>query len=773
MNTLLEKSRVTASAQLERLVLIIRGAVQGVGFRPFVFRLAKDEGLSGWIRNSTEGIQLEVEGSSLSLQNFLRRIQAEAPQQAVIQKLETYYQSPAGYTGFRIEESRELGQKSVLVQADIATCPQCLQEIFDPTDRRFRYPFTNCTLCGPRYSIVLSLPYDRASTTMRQFPMCERCQKEFEDPQNRRFHAQPNTCPQCGPQLELWNQRGGIIAVANDALLQTADFIRQGGIVAIKGIGGFQLLVDASNEEAVTHLRQRKRREQKPFALMYPSLVVVENHCRVSLVERKLLCSSESPIVLLERKSGRGIPIASSVAPGNPYLGIMLPYSPLHYLLMTELNFPVVATSGNRSDEPICTDEREAVDRLAGIADYFLVHNRPIARHVDDSIVRVIADREMVIRRARGYAPLPIESKLPLKSAIAFGAHLKNTVALSLDSNVIISQHIGDLETRQAQEAFQLESSSLFNLYDCKPEKVVCDLHPDYHSSQAAEETGIPVVHVQHHLAHVLSCLADNSIEPPILGIVWDGTGLGTDGKVWGGEFIKVNHKTWQRWAHFRYFSLPGGDSAVKEPRRSALGILYDICGDEIFKRTDLPSLYAFTEIQRLNLHKMLSNNVNCPLTSSVGRLFDGVASILDIRQVNTFEGQAAMDIEFLAMKSETKEAYPTLVHQGKSKIVIDWEAPFREVLKNLNQSVPKERIAAKFHNFLANTTLEIAKMANIKNVALTGGCFQNKLLNELITTLLEREGFIVFQHHQVPPNDGGISLGQIVAAAMNLTEEG
>jgi hydrogenase maturation protein HypF len=526
---------------MKRIKIKIQGAVQGVGFRPFIYRLAAELQLKGWVINSSQGVFIEAEGNLPELESFLVRIYKEKPPQAFIQSLEHSLLDPAGYRKFEIRQSEETGKKTALVLPDIATCPDCLREIFDPGDRRYYYPFTNCTNCGPRFSIIEALPYDRLNTTMKKFPMCERCRSEYENPADRRFHAQPNACPDCGPQLEFWDNAGNVIASRQDALLSSVQVIREGKIVAIKGLGGFHLMVDAANPEAVQRLRLRKRREEKPFALMFPSLEDIKQHCFVSNLEERLLLSAESPIVLLQRRQQSQIrnpksEIAEGVVPGNPYLGVLLPYTPLHYILMDELGFPVVATSGNISDEPICFEEHEALKRLGDIADFFMVHNRPIIRHVDDSIARIMAGRELIIRRARGYAPLPITLKNSLPPTLAVGAHLKNTVAMAVKNQVFISQHIGDLETEASYRAFREVIDSFSRLYETEPVSVVCDGHPDYLSTQYARERGLPLTTVQHHYAHILSCMAENELEPPVLGISWDGTGYGSDGTIWGGR---------------------------------------------------------------------------------------------------------------------------------------------------------------------------------------------------------------------------------------------
>jgi len=643
----------------KRLRITIRGAVQGVGFRPFVYRLAIDMGLAGWVLNSSQGVFIEVEGSQRTLDAFLLRVEKEKPPRSFIQSLEYSFLDPVGYAAFEIHHSDGSGEKTALVLPDIATCPDCLREVFDPADRRYHYPFTNCTNCGPRFSIIEALPYDRPNTTMKSFVMCNECQAEYENPLDRRFHAQPNACPACGPHLELWDGAGKVLASHREALLIATGAIRQGAIVAVKGLGGFHLMADARNEEAVQRLRQRKHREEKPFALMFPTLESVKEQCEVSELEERLLCSPESPIVLLRRQhSALRTPhsaLSPAVAPGNPYLGIMLPYTPLHHLLMAELGFPVVATSGNRSDEPICTDEHEALQRLGEIAEDFLVHDRPIARHVDDSIVRIMMGRELVLRRARGYAPLPISLKQSMPPLLAVGAHLKNTVATSVEREVFVSQHIGDLETAQAFDAFRKVITSFKQLYDLHPTAVACDAHPDYLSTQYAGQNGLPVVRVQHHYAHVLSCMAENELDGSLLGVSWDGTGYGLDGTIWGGEFLQVTEPSFLRVGHFRTFRLPGGEKAIKQPRRTAIGLLYEIFGDALFDTEELAPVRAFSSRDLEILQGVLKKRINAPVTSSAGRLFDVVASLVGLRQEVRFEGQAAMELEFALDGIETE----------------------------------------------------------------------------------------------------------------------
>ena len=821
------------SARTFRLKVVIRGAVQGVGFRPFVYRLATELSLPGWVSNTPQGVFMEVEGPKRKLDDFLLRLEREKPPRSFLQSLEFSFLDPVGFTSFEIRRSDEAGVKTALVLPDIGTCPDCLQEIFDPDDRRYLYPFTNCTNCGPRFSIIEALPYDRSNTSMKEFEMCPACRREYEDPLNRRFHAQPNACPLCGPHIELWSERGEFLLRDYAAIVGAAEALRSGKIVALKGLGGFQFLVDARDEEAVARLRRRKHREEKPFALMFPSLKAVQAECVVVELENRLLQSPESPIVLLQRqtaigkrqsppkaparlisrrRSGGDAPqaqtIAASVAPHNPYLGVMLPYTPLHHILMREIGFPVVATSGNLSDEPICTDEHEATGRLKGIPDLFLVHDRPIVRHMDDSIVRVIMGRELVLRRARGYAPLPIHVKLPMEPPVlAVGAHLKNTVAITAGDNVFISQHIGDLETQQSLEAFRNVTKDLQALYDVKPGLVACDLHPDYISSRDARKLAADVVEVQHHYAHVMACMAENQLEGEVLGVSWDGTGFGLDGTIWGGEFLAINEESFERVATFRRFPLPGGEQAIKEPRRSALGLLFEEFRDNVFKERGLLPQDLFSASELDILRRMLHSNLNSPLTSSVGRLFDSVASIVGLRQRVTFEGQAAMELEFAMAGQSSDEAYgfaissvpssrdeseranrqsppkaparlisrrrsggdaplPQTIGNQQSLLVVDWSPAIRGILEDVQRSIPVPLISSKFHNMLAEAVAEVARRIGLKQVVLSGGCFQNKYLTERMIQRLEASGFRPYWHQRVPPNDGGISLGQVFAVA-------
>lgn len=756
----------------ERLRLAVRGAVQGVGFRPFAYRLAGELRLDGWVRNSTMGVVIEVEGRRQDLDAFRSRLAGERPPRAAIHGLEASWLDPAGHSGFQILDSLRDGAIAPLVLPDIALCDDCGREIRDPANRRFRYPFTNCTNCGPRFSIIHAMPYDRAHTSMHRFTMCLECQREYHDPGDRRFHAQPNACPRCGPHLAAWDATGRRFASHDDALRAIVSAIRGGAIVAVKGLGGFHLVTDAANEAAVRRLRERKHREEKPFAVMFPDLATLDRQCLVTEPERRLLTSAEAPIVLLARRHDAGPGLAPAVAPGNPNLGVMLPYTPLHALLLADFGAPVVATSGNRADEPICTDEHEAVGRLGAIADMFLVHDRPIVRHVDDSIVRVVLERELVLRRARGYAPLPVSIGVTAPPLLAVGGHLKNTVALAAGTEVIVSQHIGDLESAEASAAFVQVMGDLQHLYGITPVEVVADRHPDYRSTRHAASLGLPVTHIQHHVAHVAACMAENQLDGRALGVAWDGTGYGLDGTVWGGEFFAVSPASFTRIACLRPFQLPGGDRAIKEPRRSALGALHAMAR-ETPAAVPPATAAAFTAGESLLLIEAMGRGLNAPVTTSAGRLFDALASLAGLRQRSSFEGQAAMDLEF-AIEPGISDAYPfALTERGHlfsvgtwqaPRLVIDWAPMVRAVVDDAARGLAAGIIAARAHNTMVEMIVATAEAVNETAVVLSGGCFQNRYLLEHTVTRLRRAGFRPYWHQRLPPNDGGIALGQIAA---------
>jgi hydrogenase maturation protein HypF len=785
----------------------IRGTVQGVGFRPWIYRLAHQLHLKGFVRNTSQGAAIEIEGPKKDVENFTHRMRTELPAHCVITSCLSTNILPKGFHQFEILSSQDEDRHEAIVLPDIATCPECIKEIFNKHDRRYLYPFTNCTHCGPRYSIIESLPYDRLNTSMKKFKMCKKCQKEYDAPLNRRFHAQPNACPLCGPKVSLWDGQGDLIASPLETLPAAAELIKRGAIVAVKSLGGFYLMTDALNDAAVVKLRQRKHRPHKPLALMLPSLRMASQYCQIDPLEAELLQSSQAPIVLLRklqssmsfhndqnmsfphlqlsfphpqlsfphpqlsfpRKRESIQRISDQVAPDNPYLGCMLPSMPLLHILLKMLNRPIVATSGNLSEEPICIDNAEALKRLKGIADFFLVHDRSIVRHVDDSIVQVVCNEPSILRRARGYAPLPIDIGKDCNGILATGAHQKNTVALGLGSSVIISQHIGDLDNNISCVTFEETISSLKSIYDAPITAVVCDYHPDYSSSRYSQTLMDDVLKVQHHHAHVASCMAERGIQSEVLGIAWDGTGYGHDGTIWGGEFLLTDLLNCRRFAHLNLFALPGGEQAIKEPRRSALGLLFSLCDGHWEEYNDLPCVKAFNSQELHIIQQMIKQKINSPLTSSMGRLFDGIASLIGLCHHVSFEGQAAMALEYqISDKYILDPYYFDIVPKDYKNNVrsIDWTSIIKGVIEDLRAGRDAMVISTRFHLTLIKMIIDMAYQANKSDIVLTGGCFQNKWLIENAVRCLKQEGFNPYWNTQVPANDGGISLGQMFVAA-------
>ena len=780
-----------------RVRVDMEGTVQGVGFRPFVYRLARELELTGWVRNTRNGVLIEVEGDSPAVETFLQRLRADSPASASVETMSTSVIPALGDESFSIGQSAESGQRALVIPPDLATCADCRRELADPHDRRFRYPFLTCTQCGPRYSLLTSIPYERSNTTMAGFELCSACRAEYSTESDRRFHAEPIACPTCGPSLSLWDEQGQEVADGENALQQAETLLRAGLIVAVKGLGGFQLWVDAKSEEAVRRLRDRKRRPEKPYAVLFPSIEAVGDYCQLSVEEEALLSSPQAPIVLARKR--RDAALANAVAPGNPYLGAMLPATPLHHLFMASLQRPMVATSGNRSEEPIVTDEQEALVRLKGIADALLVHDRPIARPVDDSVVFVVSDKVqtvdggqreklkadvVIIRRARGYVSQAIRwCDVPANGAqgpiLAMGGHLKNTVALLTGNRVVLSQHLGDLSTLEADAAFRQAVADLQRLLDVKPQAIACDLHPDYRSTVFArslsETLSVPLISVQHHHAHVASCMAEHRLDGDVLGVAWDGAGHGDDGQVWGGEFLIASYRQFRRFAHLRPFRLPGGEAAMREPKRSAAAVFWELMGEEMLEH-QLPS-WRVPHDQRAQLATMLRSGIASPWTTSMGRLFDAVASLTGLCQHTSFEGQAAMAVQFAAEQEMevggvTVKGYPMDLVPNRSldtKWMIDWHPVVNALLDDLLRGRRLEQIAARFHVGLAEGVVRVAQVAGLPRVILTGGCFQNRLLLSLMRRRLEEAGFTVYSHALVPPNDGGLSLGQAVVAAHRL----
>lgn len=756
------------SAAPSRRRIVVRGVVQGVGFRPFVYRQATDLGLSGWVGNTAVGVTIEAEGSGESIDALVDAIRLRPPVSALVEGIEIEQVIPADEAGFSIRMSDDVGGRTAGVPVDLATCPDCLAELFDPLNRRYHYPFINCTQCGPRFSIITGMPYDRARTTMTGFPMCLDCQAEYDDPGDRRFHAEPNACPACGPRLAVWDRDGHPLDTGEAALATAADALRDGRIVAVKGVGGFHLMCDSRNGDAVDDLRARKQRMAKPFAVMFPSVETVRVSCRLSQTEETLLTDSRRPIVLLTRTGG---PIAEAVAPGNPRLGAMLPYAPLHHLLIRELGFPCVATSGNVSDEPIVTDEHEAVERLSGIADLFLVHDRPIVRPLDDSVVQVVAGAGQVLRLGRGHAPARIAVDGVEEGIVAVGGHLKTAVAVTQDNRVVDGSHVGDLDTAASRAAHAAALTDLARFHDVTPRLAVRDLHPDYASRRAAETLGVGTVAVQHHLAHVVACLAENGVAPPALGVAWDGTGYGDDGTIWGGEFILVEKDKWRRVGRLRPFRLPGSEAAVREPRRAALGLLFEAFGEEAVTMTDLPSVAAFDVAERGVIGRMLKRGVNAPLTSSVGRLLDAFASLCGLRQVNGYEGQAACELEWAGGERGRGAPYDFPVSADEDgMLVVNWQPALEAALADLRAGGASDVVSEAVHGGLIAAIVKVAARVGENRVALSGGCFQNVRLTEGAVAGLRAAGFTPLWHRRIPPNDGGLALGQAVWAGMTET---
>ena len=892
-------------------LFLVTGTVQGVGFRPFVVRLAARLGVRGWVRNDGHGVTIRASAPPAILADFETRLRTDAPPAAHLETLTSRAANdddpPAAETGFAIVGSESLAaMPTAAVTPDLALCDDCRHELSNPRDRRHAYPFINCTNCGPRYSILRELPYDRPHTTMAEFAMCPACQREYDDPGDRRYHAQPNACPVCGPHVVLQDSLGQPLADHAAAIAKAAVALRAGRIVAVKGIGGFHLLVDATNDDAVRELRRRKHREEKPPSVMFPSLESLAAVADITHEQRRLLASPAAPIVLVRRRveappavspsfaseqsssdlggtpmprlpagaGGTGVPpvrppdggsrqktvLAASVAPGNPWIGALLPYAPLHVLLLAEVDRPVIATSGNLSEEPLCIDDREAVQRLGGIADLFLGHNRGIACPVDDSVVRLawisgeisaeptgetpvphlhppmprgmgvppMSDTDQVRlapdageavpiiqRRARGYAPTPFRLPLdarPTEPLLCVGAHMKSTVAVTAGGRLVLSPHIGDLGNAVSTATFERTVDLLGRLYGGRFARVACDAHPDYASTRFAEKLGVPVVRVQHHLAHILACLIDNEGHPDrVLGVAWDGTGYGSNGTIWGGEFILVDRKarTARRVAHLRPFQLPGGETAVREPRRVAFSLLHTAFGPRDPRTLQAANALGLGHEMQSLLHEIVTRNLNSPVTTSAGRLFDGVAALLGLRTQTHFEGQAAMDVEFCAdaasgegaplkldvqPEAESEKHHragsaaavaeplpapggteavplrmPASERQPGGKLILDW-APLVADLLAATAHTPAPALAAGFHRALAEAIGEVAARCGVETVALTGGCFQNARLLELSVRHLRSRGHTVLIHHALPPNDGSIAAGQALAAGWGLT---
>jgi hydrogenase maturation protein HypF len=742
----------------------ITGVVQGVGFRPFVYNLARQHGLVGWVRNTSAGVDIRAEGEPEALQAFVSALTTEAPPLARIDSLTAEDTATEVYPTFEIQASAAVEGAFQPISADIAICDNCLREVRDPKDRRYRYPFINCTHCGPRFTLIKDIPYDRPLTTMANFPLCPECAAEYHDPADRRFHAQPVACPTCGP--EAWLEHDGRKLRGDAAIRGTGALLGQGYIVAIKGLGGFHLACDATNPVAVAELRRRKGRAGKPFALMMADLDMIRRHCVVSEAEAKLLQSPASPIVLLRRRvdSAR---IAPEVAPGQVTLGVMLPYTPLHVLLMDEGLPPLVMTSGNLSEEPIVTDNATARERLAGLADAFLMHNRDIHIRTDDSVMRVTEDGELPLRRSRGYAPYPVRLPFGLPPILAVGGELKNTFCLTRENYAFMSHHIGDMDNYETLQSFASGVAHFERLFRITPEIIAYDLHPDYRATRYALEraaAGIPAVVVQHHHAHIAAVMAEHGLtgERPVIGVCFDGTGYGTDGTIWGGEFLITDYAGFERAAHLKPVRLPGGDAATRKPAR--IGLSY-LLASGVAPDDDLLPLAALSEQERRTVAIQSERGLNAPLTSSAGRLFDAVSSLLGVCQVAMYEGQAAIELEAAVDPHETG-AY-AFVMDGQQ---VDSAPVIQGVVADWRAGLSPAVIAARFHNSVAamirDVCLGLGARYGLREVALSGGVFQNVTLLGKTLPLLREAGFTVYTHRLVPPNDGGLALGQAVIAA-------
>ncbi len=758
---------------IHRARYIVTGTVQGVGFRPFVYRAAAELSLAGFVQNSPDGVVIEAEGSREALREFKYRLAQSHPPLCRIHTIYEHGIPPLHETSFSIVQSTDAGYGTVDITPDSATCSMCVSELFDPHNRRYLYPFINCTDCGPRLTIVSDIPYDRKNTTMSCFPLCEECSEEYTNPADRRFHAEPNACPACGPSLMLYDN-GGRRVQPSDIFQYLCNSIKDGKIIALKGIGGFHLCADATQEDAVARLRQRKSREEKPLAIMVKDADAAGRIAVLGPDELDMLESPQRPIMLLKKYAGS--PIAPSVAPGVGDMGIMLPYTPIHHILFFYGSPPLVMTSANRSDEPICVGNREAISRLSGIADFFLVHNRDIRVRCDDSIVVHAAGLPRVQRRARGFVPTPIQLSRSLPDVLALGPHLKSTLCIVTENKAFLSPHIGDMNTPEARDFFHQSIEIMQKISRSRPSIVACDMHPDYYATRVAGQMRMcRVIHVQHHHAHIVSCMAENSITGTVIGIALDGTGYGTDGSVWGGELLVADEEAAKRAGHVSSFFMPGGARAVYEPWRSAAGLLRKAFGDSWGAVAESIGLLPDSMRPEI-IDRMAERQINCVKTSSMGRVFDGVAVLLGIRARVSFEGQAAMELEACAA-GRSEYCLPFAVTTDNDMIGIDYSPAVRSAVEMSQKGVPRGDISRAFHDAAARSWAEAASLLSrrtgIERVVLSGGCFQNRILLEHMVAELAGRGLKPFAHAHVPANDGGISLGQAVCAAAIVKAEG
>ncbi len=745
---------------------LIKGIVQGVGFRPFIYNLARTYNLKGFVTNTSEGVHIEVEGKSDALDAFHRAVIEEKPPLAIITAVDTVDQPVKSHSDFAIRQSQAQEHRRTLISPDICVCEDCLTELFDPANRRFGYPFINCTNCGPRYTIIMDVPYDRPFTAMQPFKMCTLCEAEYNDPTDRRFHAQPNACWDCGPVVSLWDHKGEAVP-ADDSIAEARGLLKQGKIVAVKGLGGFHLAVDATNDNAVIRLRTRKHREEKPLAVMASSLETIRRFAHVTEAEESLLSSTQRPVVLLEKKPNSYI--AEQVAPRNRNYGVMLPYTPLHYLLLQDDDLSaLVMTSGNITEEPIAIDNQEAFERLGSIADYFLNHDREIYLRSDDSVLRLVGAVPRQIRRSRGYVPVPIFLDRSLEPILACGAEWKNTVCLTRGNEAFLSQHIGDLENLETLNFFEMTIQHLKRILEIEPRIIAYDLHPDYLSTQyALKQTSMVQIGVQHHHAHIAKGMAEGGLTGPVIGIALDGTGYGTDGQIWGGEVLIVEYHEFERAGHFAYIPMPGGAAAIKEPWRMAVSALHAAYGSE-FLNMDIPFLEAMPAQKIQVLVQMMEKRINTPLTSSCGRLFDVVAALVGLHNEVAYEGQAAVELE-AAAEDDMERVYPFEIQEKDGVLQFGTGPIVSGVVDDLGAGCSTGLISATFHNTLVALFLEVCQrlraLRGPKQVVLSGGCFQNARLLTALPDALESHGFEVYTQAQVPSNDGGIALGQALVA--------
>ena len=749
----------------------INGIVQGVGFRPFVYQLAAAHTLHGRVSNTSSGVSIHIEGELPAIEAFSRELTQNPPPLAHITHVTLEDAPLKGYGDFSIIKSQAQGHRFTLISPDVSVCNDCLEELLDPDDRRYQYPFINCTNCGPRYTIIDDIPYDRPKTSMRNFQMCAQCQAEYDDPMDRRFHAQPNACPVCGPMVQLFDNQGATMAV-QDPIAEAVDLLKAGHILAIKGLGGFHLVVDAENQAAVAALRERKNREEKPLAVMSFDLPVIRQYAIATPEEEQLLLSPQRPIVLLPKRESAIL--AEGISPHSRYYGVMLPYTPLHYLLLKDSFRALVMTSGNMSEEPIAIDNQDAFERLKSLAGYFLLHNRDIYLRSDDSVVKTINHQVRFFRRSRGYVPRPVFLKKPVRRILACGAELKNTICLTREDQAFLSQHVGDLENLATYNFFKKTIQHLKRILDIEPETIACDMHPDYLSTRyAREQDRIEVLEVQHHHAHIAACMAENQVEGPLIGLAFDGTGFGTDGCIWGGELLLASFDQFERAGHLAYVPMPGGAAAIKEPWRMAISYLYHAYGNDLL-RLDLPLFKKVQQHKIETIIEMIEKKINSPYTSSLGRFFDGVAAMVGLRETVAFEGQAAMELEMAADLSKPG-AYEYAASLG-GPLEMPLEPIVKGVVEDIRKQVHPSEISMKFHNTLVHMftdrCVEIRKQTGFAQVALSGGVFQNAIMLSSLTEHLENKGFEVLSHQQVPSNDGGIALGQAVVADAMLNKK-